>query len=116
MKRTIELYLNDILENIQRIEASTKNLTKDSFDKDIDIQDAILRRIEIIGEAVKQMPQEFKDTHIEIPWRKIAGTRDIFIHTYMEVNFDLVWNIIQHDLPPLKEQVKKLLEEVENEK
>lgn len=107
--RDIGLYLDDIVESIERIEKSTDGLTLDEFNDDLDIQDAAVRRIEIIGEAVKQISAEFKKKHPEIPWRKIAGTRDIFIHDYMEVNFNRVWKIIQKDLPTLKEQIKKLL-------
>ncbi len=114
MKRNIGLYLDDIWQCMQRIEASTKDLTQEEFNNDVDIQDAIMRRIELIGEAVKQMPEEFKDKNPNIPWRQIAGTRDIFIHGYMEVNLDRVWNIIQNDLPPLKKQIQKLLQESES--
>lgn len=113
--RDIGLYLDDILESIKRIENSTKGLTQEEFDNDLDIQDAVVRRIEIIGEAVKQIPSEFKQEHSEIQWKEIAGTRDIFIHDYMEVNFDLVWNIIQNDLPKLKEQIKKATAESSEE-
>lgn len=88
MKRNIGLYFDDILQNIKRIEASTQSLTQQEFNDNIDIQDAFIRRIEIIGEAVKQTPQEIKDKNPDIPWKKIAGTRDIFIHNYMEVNLD----------------------------
>jgi uncharacterized protein with HEPN domain len=109
MKRTVGLYLDDILESIKRIEKTTAGITKEKFDEDIDIQDAVMRRIEIIGEAVKQMPQDFKDTHAEVPWRKIAGARDVFIHAYMEINLDRVWNIVQNDLSPLKKQIEALL-------
>ena len=106
--RDIGLYLDDILQSIERIEQSARGLTKEEFDNNIDIQDAVVRRIEIIGEAAKQIQVEFKEMHSEIPWRKITGTRDIFIHDYMEVNFDRVWNIIRKDLPILKDQIEKL--------
>lgn len=107
--RDVGLYLDDILQSIERIEQATQGLTREEFDEDVVVQDAVVRRIEVIGEAVKQTPSEFKEKHSEIPWRKIAGTRDIFIHDYMDVNFDRVWNIIQNDLPQLKIQIQQLI-------
>lgn len=115
MKRDASLFLDDILQSIERIEASTKDITQDEFNNDVNMQDAIVRRIEIIGEAVKQMPQDFKGKYPDVPWKKIAGTRDIFIHNYMEVNLDRVWNIIQNDLKPFKQQVKQMLQELDSQ-
>lgn len=109
MKRNVGLYLDDILKNINRIELSTRNITKEQFDNGIDIQDAVIRRIEVIGEAVKHLPQEFIKKHPNIPWKKIAGTRDVIIHDYFEVNLQRIWNIIQKDLMPLKKQIEDLL-------
>lgn len=115
MKRNIGLYLDDILESISRIEASTQNLTREQFDDDIDIQDAVVRRIEIIGEAVKKLPQEFKEQYPDIPWKKIAGTRDVFIHDYFDVNLDRIWNIIENDLKPLKAHIQRMLKELDSQ-
>ncbi len=112
MKRDPGLYLDDILESIKRIENASDNLTQDEFNKNVDKQDAIVRRLEIIGEAVKQMPQEFKEKYPEAPWKKIAGTRDVIVHDYFKLNLDRIWNIIQNDLVPLKEQIKAMLQEL----
>jgi uncharacterized protein with HEPN domain len=111
MKRDIGLYLDDILQSIKRIKDSTLDLTLEQFIKDLDIQDAIIRRIEIMGESAKQIPEEYKTQHPEVPWRKITGTRDVFIHDYFEVNLERIWDIIQNDLIPLKEQVEAMLKE-----
>lgn len=74
------------------------------------LQDAIIRRIEIIGEAVKQLPPTFKKQYPEIAWKEIAGMRDILIHEYFGVNINVVWKTIQKDIPKLKEQIEELLE------
>lgn len=115
MKRNIGLYLDDILECIRRIDSSTQNLSREQFENDIDIQDAIIRRIEIIGEAVKHLPQDFKENYPNVPWKEIAGTRDVFIHDYIDVNLDRVWNIIQNDLKPLKDHVQKMLQDLDDQ-
>lgn len=69
-----------------------------------------MRRLEIIGEAVKNLPIPFKKKHPEMPWKKIAGLRDILIHEYFGVNLVLVWKIINKNIPKLKQQIRKLLE------
>ena len=71
-------------------------------------QSAIVREIEIIGKAVKNVPDDFKDKHKEIEWRKIAGMRDIIIHNYFRIDLNAVWNVINKDIPVLKKQMVKI--------
>ncbi len=110
MKREVNLFIDDILENIELIESSTKKLSKSKFKSDKDIVDATLRRLEVIGEAVKNLPKSFTKKYPRIPWRKIAGFRDVLIHAYFGVSVERVWNIIKKDLPSLKKEILKIKE------
>jgi len=102
-------YLNHILEAIDDIGESIGGLSKSKFLIDKDKKAASIRRIEIIGEAVKNISKNLKEKYSNIEWRKIAGTRDKFIHHYFGVDFDIVWDIIKKDLPKLKKQIKEIL-------
>ena len=73
-------------------------------------QDSIIRRLEIIGEAVKNLPDSFRAKHPDIPWKKIAGMRDVLIHEYFEVDLALTWKVVKHELPSIKKKLAKLLE------
>lgn len=106
-------YLQHILDSISDIENSVKNLSKEEFQGSKDIRDACIRRLEIIGEAVKNISEETKIKYPEIEWRKIAGTRDLVIHSYFNVNLDVVWDIIKKDLSVLKKQIQKIKIELE---
>lgn len=109
MKRDVRVYLDDILESIELIQKYTADVTEDKFRKSVDIQDAVIRRLEIIGEAVKHIPDEMRKKYPDVPWKKIAGARDIFVHEYFGVRLERIWSTITNDLPPFKKQVRKLL-------
>jgi len=111
MKRSIKLYLQDIWESILAIEEYTDRLSEDAFYSDRQVQDAVIRRLEIIGEAVKNMDEDFRDKYPQIPWKKIAGMRDIIAHEYFGVRLDRIWDTVRKDLPDLKNKIRIIMEE-----
>lgn len=108
MKRVTELFIQDILESIENIEEFSRGLSKESFSKDKLRQSAIIRQLEIIGEAAKNIPTLFRDQYPEIPWKKISGFRDILSHAYFGVNMDRIWEIIIVDSKKLKNGIEKI--------
>lgn len=104
-------YLKHIIDCVEKIDNSVKEISKSQFNSDVDIQDAVIRRIEVIGEAAKGISEKLKSKYRDIEWKKIAGTRDVLIHAYFSIDLDLVWDIIKHDLPKLKKQILDILDE-----
>ncbi len=94
MKKDISVFLGHIVESIERIEEFTRDASKDDFYKSVQVQDAVIRRIEIIGEASKNMPEEFRKKHPEVPWAEMSRTRDKLIHGYFGVDLELTWDIV----------------------
>ncbi|MEO0231559.1 MAG: DUF86 domain-containing protein [candidate division WOR-3 bacterium] len=108
-KRMDKEFLLDIQEAIRRIELYTKGLKYEDFLQRIETQDAVLRNLEIIGEAVKNLSLNLKKKYQDIPWKDIARMRDKIIHFYFGVNLDIVWKIIEDKLPQLKKQIEDIL-------
>ena len=99
------LYIDHILESLDKIESYTKDLTKKEFSKNDLVQDAVIRNFEIIGEASKKVSKDLKQTYYKISWKEISGMRNKLIHDYMGVDVDVIWTTIKKDLPVLRNQM-----------
>lgn len=110
MIKDSSIFLQHILESIELIEKRVNNVTQEGFINDIDLQDMIIRRLEIIGEAVRNLPEEFRNKHPLINWQDPADMRNVLIHGYFDIDLDVVWKTIKNDLPEFKKQVESLLE------
>jgi len=110
MPKNYRVYLEDIMEAITKIEKYMGNLIFEEFRKNELVIDAVIRNLEIIGEAVKRMPKEVKEKAPDIEWKKVAGLRDVLIHEYFGVDLEILWDIVKNKLPELKRKVSQLLE------
>ena len=103
------IYLRHILDAINQIESYTDNLKYEKFMADRLYQDAIIRELEIIGEAVRKVHRKITDKYGDIPWKKMAGMRDKLIHNYFGVDLDAVWDTVKEDIPELKEKIENII-------
>ncbi|TSA46407.1 DUF86 domain-containing protein [bacterium] len=115
MKKEPLIFIKHIFENIKNIESFSLGISKSEFERDKMRQSAIIREIEIIGEAAKNLPIEFTVRYPHIEWNKIAGTRDKLIHNYFGIDSNIIWNIVKYDMPDLKAKIQKILKELEKE-
>lgn len=109
MSRDYKVYLEDISEAVLKILRYTENISFADFSSDSKTIDAVIRNLEIIGEAVKKLPAKVRDKNPEIDWKKIAGLRDILVHEYFGIDNEIVWDIIRNKLPDFKTQIETLL-------
>ena len=108
-KRPIDLLLNDIRQAIDRIEQYIKNLSFDAFSDDQKSVDAVVRNLEIIGEAANRLPDEFKEKYLEIEWYKVVGLRHRIVHEYFGIDLEIIWQILQKDLSELRQKLTQIM-------
>ena len=111
MPRDFRVYLEDILSAIQKVKSYTSGLSLQDFLLDDKTFDAVVRNLEVIGEAAKHLPDEARKRAPGTDWKKIAGLRDILIHEYFGIDGEIVWDVVQHKLPPLETTVTRMLNE-----
>ena len=109
MKKDFLVYVDDIVDAMGKAEMFVVGLTYEQFEADWRTNFAVTRALEIIGEATKRLPTEFRQQHPDIPWKDMAGMRDRIIHGYDNVNLRIVWDVVKHDIPHLKPQLQQIL-------
>ena len=109
MSRDPRLYLEDMRDCCRKVLRYTEGMTVEQLVADEKTFDAVMRNLEITGEAVRHVPQELKDRYPEVEWRSIAGFRDVAIHAYPTVDEEIVWDIVQHKVPQLLQEVERIL-------
>ncbi|OGM30239.1 hypothetical protein A2630_03380 [Candidatus Woesebacteria bacterium RIFCSPHIGHO2_01_FULL_44_10] len=107
MSKLPEEYLKHVLDEANYLLDSSKDISEEKFMHDETLQRAYARSIEVIGEAVKNLPNDFRLSHSEIDWKKITGMRDRLIHHYFGVDYEIVWDVVKNEIPTLKEQYRQ---------
>lgn len=105
------IFLQDILSAIDSIQAFVAGMTFEAFEQDDKTSSAVIRKFEIMGEAVRHVPQEIRDAYPEVPWKEMAGMRDRLIHFYMGANARLIWKTVKEDLPKTRAGIQRILDE-----
>ena len=113
-KRDVRLFLHDMLEAIEKIERYTAGLGFEEFEANDMVVDAVVRNLEIIGEAAKHIPQDLRNRYGEVDWRRVVGFRNIVIHEYFDVDLEIVWTIATSQLPKLKEILQTMLTDLKD--
>ena len=111
MRRDYKLFIKDILDAIEKIEEFVTGMDFEEFKNDDKTVSAVVRKLEIIGEATKNIPDEIRQRYPDLPWKEMAKIRDKLIHGYFVVDHQIVWNVVKKELPFLKPKIEKILQE-----
>lgn len=109
--KDVRTYLRHIAAEINDIKIFLKGMSEKRFSQDVKTQKAVVRSLEVIGEAVKNLPNDIRKKHGEVDWEGVAGLRDVIVHEYFDLDLERIWKIVVEDLPGLKKQVEKILAE-----
>lgn len=113
MKRNYKMFVRDIWDSINKVEQFVEGLSFEDFVNDDKTVSAVIRKLEIIGEATKNIPSSTKQKYPQLNWRGMAGMRDKLIHNYFGVDFEILWKVIKEDIPNIKPLVKQILDDLE---
>ena len=113
MKRDYRLYLEDMLEAMDKIERYTRGLTFEQFSGDDKTVDAVIRGFTILGEATKNIPSTLRTRYPDVPWKDIAGMRDKLVHEYFGIRYEVLWETIKKRLPTLRSLIEAILKEMD---
>jgi uncharacterized protein with HEPN domain len=114
MKRDFQVYIEDIIDAMTKAEMFVAGMTYEQFEADLKTNFAVVRAIEIIGEATKRLPSTIRDQYPTIPWKDMAGMRDVIIHGYDNVNLKIVWDVVKTDIPQIRPQIEQNLLDLES--
>jgi uncharacterized protein with HEPN domain len=112
VKKDPKVFIGHIFECVNLIEIYLEKQSFINFKNSIQLQDSLIRRLEIIGEATKNLPEDFKKKFPEVSWKNIAGMRDILIHEYFGVDLELTWRVLTNEIPKLKNQIQFILKQL----
>ena len=110
MPRDYKVYAEDIIESIRRIREYTQGISVQALKADTKTLDAVVRNLEVIGEAARSIPEQVRLAHPEVDWKNVVGLRNILAHEYFGIDADIIWDIIQHKLENLKESAQLILD------